>query len=259
MRARIVIPLCRSFVIQSPRVAALPFGLILACLHLAQAEARGDIIAPPQIRTIAPTDTNWATDTTPAARYTPFDRFSSRSPGDELTGVILNISYVVESPYSVTFKTAADYLLHTYVAFSAYLPDGTPLADQATLFNEFVSFSGTSGQTISDPGRGVRGSLAPIVLSAPTALGLFQGPGSIYIPMVAGAYVGTVETSGNVGRMVRTRVGVTLSLQYLSVAGPTSSSVPEPASQALMVMGGVGLLAGKGLRRRARRCGLASR
>jgi len=106
------------------------------------------------------------------------------------------------------------------------------VVDNASAFDGSIDFGGTSGGTFA----GLSGNAMTSVTSPPpiSDLALFTGPGDIVLPVNAmGASVAT--GSGNVISQFMTDAMATVTVKYTYV-------VPEPASLALLGMGGLVML-----------------
>lgn len=207
-------------------VALVGFGV----LALAEGTARATIV-PPQTRTVPLTDTNWS-----FPNPEPNNPFQKWDPANgALQNVVISISYNVSAQIDMTFKTNSATTITEDLTGTLVLNrpnNGTPLFTFSPLFTDHQSATRSSPQTVSFNNNYTGAQTA--VLTSPSDLALFTGPGPLSLPIAATAQGSFTTSSGNGFASTVTMVGAVVTIQF--------NVVPELPSFSLLAMGGVGLL-----------------
>lgn len=223
------------------------------------------------------TQTNWSS-TTPSLQGTNPCTFNQFDPHlGTLQSVNVTMSYTITQSVSISASTAAT--LHVTSGFQSSpngaeqgttialtLPTGgtstTLVEAQAPVLTYTKTFGPDStSQTYSTDlppsspyylkpdgqSSNVFTGTVTKTITDPTLLALFQGSGTIGLPMSATAGSSITNTNGNYGSRILTFAGATIQISY--TYAPNTPVIPEPSSVVLMGMGGGVLFLAKRLRR----------
>lgn len=223
--------------------------LTLPCVLLATS-ARGEIIFPPQVKTLATTSTNFDFVAHPSSNPFVFDKYSGSMPLQSVTvAVELDLIATITIPPLIS-SAATSNVEYKSSSLTLDSPAGMNLdlggPGQASLTISLVpapeTFTQTSTTTPLTEVLHVR--IAPFTRTFTSAADLAQfmgAPGDTFLfPVIASASSQSMMSPANGTCTVVTQASGQISVQY--------TVVPEPASLALLLLGG-GVTSWRGLRR----------
>jgi hypothetical protein len=247
------------------RQAVLMALLVVGISPLLGSRARADFIQlPAQTDVIAPTKTDWNDKTSSLIGSNPFmvklfnpaDFQSQAPPGKfaKLEAVAISLTYSINNTITLRFDNVSTINVTATGFVAVTLPDHTTNLVNPATFTTAISRSSNASDLFPKfvP-------ITPNTVAGTSAIGytldtnssivsMFQGKGTIDLPVFAHAQSTFSSTSGNGAANVVTIAAATISVIYWY------SFVPEPSSIVLTGLGGLGLALASV--RRARRKGL---